>query len=61
MVALAADLSGTLRIGAMLFALSDLLLALNVALEATPITRFVSLAVYYIALGLIAVSPWRRR
>lgn len=47
-----------LRWGAFVFILSDFLLAMNVVIGKTPLSQFISLAVYYVALGLISYSTW---
>ena len=48
-----------LAVGAFIFALSDFLLARNIVFSRTPLSHLVSLGVYYVAVGLIAMAPWR--
>ena len=48
-----------LRAGALIFALSDFLLARNIALGQTALSHFIALGVYYLAVGLIALVPWQ--
>ena len=47
-----------LAVGAFVFALSDFLLARNAVMTRTPLTHLISLGVYYVAVGLIAMAPW---
>lgn len=48
-----------LAVGAFIFALSDFLLARNAIMTRTPLSHFISLGVYYAAVGLMALTPWR--
>lgn len=48
-----------LAVGAFIFALSDFLLARNAVFARTPLSHLISLGVYYAAVGLIALAPWR--
>lgn len=59
MLSLSLRLHPQLRAGAIIFALSDFLLALNAVVGKTTLSHFIALGVYYIAVGILALLPWR--
>lgn len=58
MLALALRQKFFMLAGAIVFVISDFLLGRNLVLGKTPLSHFVSLGAYYVALILLALVPW---